>query len=185
MFCIRERIIISFLHYDFLHKNIFLTKNFLCCELHYRNSRWPLARNYETFNQTRFGRSWNKWEAGEGAEKTNKATREIFFLSSVWWSGTRDDSERNEKEYLSLSAIIISTALPVIAIVLTNAQIAFQIVPPWENRARCQGCPLFNTDEKERGGATHCRTIKRDRTSEIKRKGEKRFRLPAVQDSPS
>lgn len=67
-------------------------------------------------------------------------------------------------------AIIISAALPIIAIVLTNAQIAFQIAPPWENRAQCQRCRLFNTDEKTESALRRARTIKRDRTDEIKRK---------------
>jgi hypothetical protein len=94
---------------------------------------------------------------------------EFSFLSSV-----RDDPTRRRGAVL---AIIISPALPIIAIVLTNAQIAFQIAPP----LRKQGplpfrwrCCLLNA-EAEGGGAGSGEDgrergmIKRDGEAEITR----------------
>jgi len=57
----------------------------------------------------------------EEDKKANGATREIFSLSSI---------RRLQEGWKGVPAIIISPALPVIVIVLTNAQIAFQIAPP-------------------------------------------------------
>lgn len=103
---------------------------------------------------------------GTGEDKKSKWSNTRNFLSVVRSTGPGGLQEGRK----GVPAIIISPALPVIAIVLTNAQIAFQIAPPWENRARCQRCPLFNADEKTKSAVHRTRTIKRDRADEIKRK---------------
>lgn len=82
-----------------------------------------------SFTQDRGGHSrrWTRFRRSLVRRRTQKSkwSNTRNFLSVVR-STDRDDLREGRKGVL---AIIISPALPVIAIVLTNAQIAFQIAP--------------------------------------------------------
>lgn len=116
MFNAKELIIISFLRRYFPCEHIFMLN-----ELIQVSTEIYAGLSYTITIPSTGHDLGDREETGED-KKANGATREIFFLS---FDGPRGLQEGRK----GVSAIIISLALPVIAIVLTNAQIAFQIAP--------------------------------------------------------